>query len=66
MGALPRNTWATPTLDDVREARRSIGAHLSQTPLHAHAGLTELLGTETFVKHENHLPRRRSERRRGS
>jgi threonine dehydratase len=47
---------ATPTLTDVLEARRAIAPHLSRTPLLAHAGLTELVGTETLVKHENHLP----------
>ena len=30
--------------------------YLRQTPLHSYAGLTELVGTETLVKHENHLP----------
>ena len=47
---------ATPTLADVLDARRAIAPHLPRTPLHAHAGLTELVGTETLVKHENHLP----------
>jgi threonine dehydratase len=47
---------ATPTLADVLDARRAITPHLPRTPLHAHAGLMELVGTETFVKHENHLP----------
>jgi threonine dehydratase len=47
---------ATPTLADVLDARRAIAPHLPRTPLHEHAGLTELVGTETLVKHENHLP----------
>jgi threonine dehydratase len=47
---------APPTLTNVLEARRAIAPHLSRTPLLAHAGLTELVGTETLVKHENHLP----------
>ena len=46
----------TPTLADVLDARRAIAPHLPRTPLLAHAGLTELVGTETLVKHENHLP----------
>lgn len=50
------NGWTVPTLADVLEARRTIGSHLLPTPLHAHAGVTELVGAETFVKHENHLP----------
>ena len=48
--------WTIPTLADVEEARRVIGTHLRPTPLHAHAGVSELVGTETLVKHENHLP----------
>ena len=38
------------------DARRTIAPHLRPTPLHVHAGVSELVGTETFVKHENHLP----------
>lgn len=45
-----------PTLDDVRVAAGAIAPHLPRTPLYGSAGLTELLGTETLVKHENHLP----------
>ena len=48
--------WTVPTLADVLEARRSIAPHLSRTPLLAHAGISALIGTETLVKHENHLP----------
>jgi threonine dehydratase len=48
--------WTIPTLDDVVAARSAIAPHLSQTPLLGHAALSELLGTETLVKHENHLP----------
>jgi threonine dehydratase len=45
-----------PTLDDVRAARRRIAPHLQPTPLYAHGALSELVGAEIFVKHENHLP----------
>lgn len=45
-----------PTLADVLEARRSIAPHLRPTPLYGYASLDELLGTEVFVKHENHQP----------
>jgi threonine dehydratase len=45
-----------PTLGDVRAARERIAPHLPQTPLYANGALTELVGTEIFVKHENHLP----------
>ena len=45
-----------PTLDDVRAARTRIAPHLQPTPLLAHGALSELVGTEILVKHENHLP----------
>jgi threonine dehydratase len=40
----------------VLEARRRIAPHLRPTPLYAYPGLRELVGTEVYVKHENHLP----------
>jgi threonine dehydratase len=49
-------TWTIPTLADVETARDVIAPHLRPTPLLAHAGLRELVGTEVLVKHENHLP----------
>jgi threonine dehydratase len=48
--------WPTLTLADVLEARRRIAPHLRPTPLYPYAGLDELVGTEVFVKHENHQP----------
>jgi threonine dehydratase len=48
--------WTIPTVDDVREARETIAAHLLPTPLHRHASLSELVGADVLVKHENHLP----------
>jgi len=45
-----------PTLDDVRAARERIASHLQPTPLYPNGALSELVGTEVFVKHENHLP----------
>jgi threonine dehydratase len=45
-----------PTLGDVRAARERIAPHLPQTPLYPYGALSELIGTEVFVKHENHLP----------
>jgi threonine dehydratase len=45
-----------PTLADVQTARRRIAPYLMPTPLLAHGALSELVGTEVFVKHENHLP----------
>ena len=49
-------TWSIPTVEDVLEARQNIAPHLRPTPLYRYSGLSDLLGTETFVKHENHLP----------
>ena len=46
----------TPTLIDVLEARRQIGPYLSPTALHEYPALSALVGTELWVKHENHLP----------
>jgi threonine dehydratase len=48
--------WRVPTLADVLDARRRISPHLRPTPLFGYASLDELLGTEVFVKHENHQP----------
>jgi len=45
-----------PTLVDVLEARRRIAPYLRPTPLYAYPGLSELVGTEVWVKHENHQP----------
>lgn len=45
-----------PTFDDIVDARRVIGQHLARTPLYRYAGLSELLGCNAFVKHENHQP----------
>jgi threonine dehydratase len=45
-----------PTLADVHAARRRIAPHLQPTPLYGHGALSELVGAEIFVKHENHLP----------
>jgi threonine dehydratase len=48
--------WQVPTLADVFEARRRISLHLRPTPLFGYPGLNEAVGTEVFVKHENHQP----------
>jgi threonine dehydratase len=47
---------AIPTLDDVRAARKRIGPYLQPTPLYHSPTLSELIGTEVWVKHENHQP----------
>jgi threonine dehydratase len=45
-----------PTFTDVLEARLRIGPHLRPTPLYPYAGLSELVGADVWVKHENHQP----------
>lgn len=45
-----------PTLVDVLDARRQIGPYLRPTPLYEYPALSALLGTELWVKHENHQP----------
>jgi threonine dehydratase len=54
----PAMALPTPTLIDVLEARRQIGPYLSPTPLYEYPALSALVGTELWVKHENHLPTR--------
>lgn len=44
------------TIDDIKAARQIVYKHLKPTPLYYYAGLSELLGTEVRVKHENHQP----------
>jgi threonine dehydratase len=48
--------WPPITLADVLEARRRIAPHLPRTPLYEYPTLSDLLGTEVWVKHENHQP----------
>jgi threonine dehydratase len=45
-----------PTFKDVLAARERIAPYLKPTALHRYAALDELVGTETWVKHENHQP----------
>lgn len=45
-----------PTLDDVRAARGRIAPYLRPTLLQRYPALDRLVGTETWVKHENHQP----------
>ena len=45
-----------PVFTDVLGARRRIAPYLRPTPLYAYGGLSELLGSDVRVKHENHLP----------
>lgn len=43
-----------PTLRDIIEARQRIAPYVFRTPLHHYISLDKLLGTEVYVKHENH------------
>jgi threonine dehydratase len=45
-----------PTFRDVLLAQRQIRPHLPRTPLHRYPALDELLGAQTYVKHENYQP----------
>jgi threonine dehydratase len=45
-----------PTYDDVLAARDRIRSHLRPTLLQSYPALSKLLGTEAWLKHENHLP----------
>jgi threonine dehydratase len=48
--------WTIPTLADVLHARRQIRPHLAPTPLYAYPALSRAVGTQVWVKHENHQP----------
>ncbi len=45
-----------PTFRDVLLAKRQIAPHLRRTPLHRYPALDDLIGTPTYVKHENYQP----------
>lgn len=45
-----------PTFKDVLQARRTIAPYLRPTPLFYYRGLSDLVGGEVWVKHENHQP----------
>ena len=44
----------TPTLQDIYRARDLLANYMAPTPLHHYPGLDALIGSETYVKHENH------------
>lgn len=43
-------------LNEVIAAKKRIAPYLNRTPLYPYPALSELVGTEVWVKHENHLP----------
>ena len=44
------------SIDDIRAAQINVYKHLKPTPLYHYTGLSDLLGTDVWVKHENHQP----------
>ena len=44
------------TFKDILLAQKHVYAHLRPTPLYTYATLNDLLGTSTWIKHENHHP----------
>jgi len=46
----------SPTLKDVFLARKTISPYLDKTPLHTYPAMSDHLGFEAYVKHENHQP----------
>jgi threonine dehydratase len=48
--------YQRPTFKDVLRAKNVIAPYLAKTPLLHYPSLTELLGCEVYVKHENMLP----------
>jgi threonine dehydratase len=45
-----------PTLHDIIAARPHVYRYLRPTPLYRYQGLSDLIGTDVWVKHENHQP----------
>jgi threonine dehydratase len=45
-----------PTFQDVLQARKTITPYLRPTSLFPYKGLSDLVGAEVWVKHENHQP----------
>jgi len=45
-----------PTFQDVLKARQVVRRYLPRTPLHFYPALSDLLGCQVYVKHENHQP----------
>ena len=43
-----------PTLQDIYRARDLLADYMTPTPLHHYPGLDAIIGSETYVKHENH------------
>lgn len=50
------NEQTMPTLQDVLAARPHVYRTLQPTPLHHYPTLSDLIGAEVWIKHENHQP----------
>lgn len=48
--------YITTTIKDIIAAQKHVYRHLRPTPLYEYPVLSGLLGTETWIKHENHQP----------
>ncbi len=48
--------YKMPTLHDILAARPFVYRHLQPTPLHHYPTLSQLIGTDIWIKHENHQP----------
>ncbi|MEW5957302.1 MAG: threonine dehydratase [Chloroflexota bacterium] len=48
--------YPMPTLADILAARPNVYRYLKPTPLHYYPGLSQLVGAQVWVKHENHQP----------
>lgn len=45
-----------PTIKDIISAQKYVYRHLRPTPLYNYSTLSDLVGTGTWIKHENHQP----------
>ncbi|HVF90908.1 MAG TPA: threonine/serine dehydratase [Blastocatellia bacterium] len=45
-----------PSFQDVLLARKRIRPYLQRTPFYSYPAISELIGTEAFIKHENYQP----------
>src|SRR5205807_5780343 len=45
-----------PKLQDILQAQKRIRPYLARTPLHSYPAINELVGTTTYIKHENYQP----------
>ena len=50
---MPNRSTLAPTFADVEEARARIADHIFRTPLRHYPSLSELVGADIWVKHEN-------------